>query len=205
MIRFIGKLPRKCVVAFSGGVDSVAVTDFLLNGKRDVHLAFFHHGTETSDIAQDFARKFAMDRGLSISFGRLGVEKNPNESMEEFWRNQRYRFLEAYDFPVITAHHLGDAVETWIFNSLHGNPRILPYRRNNIIRPFLVTPKSDLIGWAEKRGLKWVDDESNNDLKYMRNLIRHKIVPEALKVNPGLDKIVKKKYLKNVTEELHDQ
>jgi hypothetical protein len=39
----------------------------------------------------------------------------------------------------------------------------------------------------------------------MRNLIRHKIVPEALKVNPGLDKIVKKKYLKNVTEELHDQ
>ena len=106
MIRFLGKLPHKCVVAFSGGVDSVAVTDFLLNGKRDVHLAFFHHGTETSDIAQDFARKFAMERGLSISFGRLGVEKNPDESTEEFWRHQRYRFLEAYDFPVITAHHL---------------------------------------------------------------------------------------------------
>jgi tRNA(Ile)-lysidine synthase TilS/MesJ len=41
-----------------------------------------------------------------------------------------------------------------------------------------------------------VEDESNNDLKYMRNLIRHKIVPEALKVNPGLDKVVKKMYSK---------
>ena len=194
MIRFIGKLPRKCVVAFSGGVDSVAVTDFLLNGKREVHLAFFHHGTETSSIAEEFAKKFAEERGLNLSVGRIAAEKKPDESMEEFWRNQRYRFLEAYDFPVITAHHLGDAVETWIFNSLHGNPRILPYQRNNVVRPFLITPKSELIDWAARRNLEWVEDESNNDLKYMRNLIRHKIVPEAYKVNPGLDKVVKKMY-----------
>lgn len=195
MIRFIGQLPRKCVVAFSGGVDSVAVTDFLLNGKRDVQLAFFHHGTKTSDDAEKFAKEFSRERSLSLSIGRISREKPSRESLEEHWRNERYRFLSMYNFPVITAHHLGDAVETWIFNSFHGNPRILPYQRNNVIRPFLITPKSKLIDWAEKKGLRWMDDESNNDVKYMRNLIRHRIVPEALKVNPGLDKVVKKMYI----------
>jgi tRNA(Ile)-lysidine synthase len=201
MIRFLGKLPRKCVVAFSGGVDSVAVTDFLLNGKRDVHLAFFHHGTATSDEAEAFAKEFSKERNLTLSIGRISCEKPPGESMEEYWRNERYRFLSMYEFPVITAHHLGDAVETWIFNSLHGNPRVLPYQRNNIIRPFLITPKSELIDWAEKKGLKWVEDKSNNDLKYMRNLIRHKIVPEAMVINPGLDKVVKKMYIKDEKKE----
>lgn len=197
MIRFFGKLPRKCVVAFSGGVDSVAVTDFLLNGNRDVHLAFFHHGTKTSDEAEKFVKAFAKQRQVTLSIGRITNEKPLNESMEEYWRNERYRFLSMYDYPVVTAHHLGDAVETWIFNSLHGNPRIMPYKRGNVIRPFLTTPKQELIGWAYRRGLKWCEDESNNDLKYMRNLIRHKIVPEALKVNPGLDKVVKKMYYKS--------
>jgi tRNA(Ile)-lysidine synthase len=196
MIRFLGKLPRKCVVAFSGGVDSVAVTDFLLNGKRDVHLAFFHHGTATSDEAEKFTKEFSKERKLSLSIGRISNEKPTGESMEEYWRNERYRFLFTYDFPVITAHHLGDAVETWIFNSLHGNPRILPYQRNNIIRPFLITPKSELIEWAGRKGLKWVEDESNKDLKYMRNRIRHNIVPQAFLINPGLDTVVKKMYTK---------
>lgn len=201
MIRFLGKLPRKCVVAFSGGVDSVAVTDFLLNGKRDVHLAFFHHGTTTSDEAEEFVKGFSRERNLSLSIGRISKEKPPEESMEEYWRNERYRFLSVYDYPVITAHHLGDAVETWIFNSLHGNPRILPYKRNNVIRPFLITPKSELIDWAERKGLRWMDDGSNADLKYMRNLIRHRIVPEAMKVNPGLDTVVKKMYTKEEKQE----
>lgn len=196
MIRFLGKLPRKCVVAFSGGVDSVAVSDFLLNGKREVHLAFFHHGTKTSDDAEKFAKEFARQRQVTLSIGRIANEKPVNESMEEYWRNERYRFLSMYDYPVITAHHLGDAVETWIFNSLHGNPRIMPYKRGNVIRPFLITPKQELIDWAQRRELAWCEDESNNDLKYMRNLIRHKIIPEALVINPGLDTVVKKMYTK---------
>jgi tRNA(Ile)-lysidine synthase len=200
MIKFIGKLPRKCVVAFSGGVDSVAVVDFLLNGKRDVHLAFFHHGTDVSTSAEEYVRKFAVDRGLSLSVGRIGRDRCVGESPEEFWRNERYRFLDMYDYPVITGHHLGDAVETWVFNCLHGNPRLLPYRRGNVIRPFLITPKTELISWAERRGLTWAEDKSNEDLKYMRNLIRHKIVPEALKVNPGLDTVVKKMYYGVVEE-----
>lgn len=197
MIRFLGKLPSKCVVAFSGGVDSVAVTDFLLNGKRDVHLAFFHHGTKTSDEAEKFVKEFSRQRSLTLTIGRISNEKPPGDSMEEYWRKERYRFLSMYDCPVVTAHHLDDAVESWIFNSLHGKPHTIPYSNRNVVRPFLVTPKSELIDWCTRRGLSWVEDTSNSDIAYMRNLIRHRIVPEALKVNPGLRTVVKKMYLRD--------
>ena len=168
MIRFIGKIPNKCTVAFSGGVDSVAVVDFLLNGRKEVDLAFFHHGTETS------------------------------KSLEEFWRNERHRFFATFDSPVITAHHLDDAIETWIFTSLHGESRLIPHSSGNVVHPFLITPKAEFISWCKRKKLSWIEDESNCDVRFMRNLIRHKIVPEALKVNPGLHKVIKKKYIKTV-------
>ena len=58
MIRFLEEIPSKCTVAFSGGIDSVAVVDFLLNGRKKVDLAFFHHGTETSALAFNFVTKY---------------------------------------------------------------------------------------------------------------------------------------------------
>jgi len=195
MIKFLGELPRKCVVAFSGGVDSVAVADFLLNGKRDVTLAFFHHGTPTSTSAEEFVKEFSRRRGVPLSIGRISRDRAPGVSPEEHWRDERYRFLGIFESPVVTAHHLDDAVETWIFNSLHGKPRLIPRTNRNVIRPFLITPKSELVAWCRRRGLTWAEDDSNSDLKYMRNLIRHRIVPEALKVNPGLNTVVRKMYI----------
>lgn len=195
MLKFIGDLPRKCTIAFSGGIDSVVISDFLLNGKRDVQLAFFHHGTVNSERAEEFVRKFADERRVSLRIGRINSEKSRGLSPEEFWRNERYSFLDSLGGPVITGHHLGDAIETWIFTSLHGESKLIPYSRGNVIRPFLVTPKEEISGWASRRGLSWIEDESNSDPKYMRNLIRMKIVPEALKVNPGLGTVIRKKYL----------
>ena len=194
MLRFIGKLPRKCIIAFSGGIDSVVVADFLMNSPREVELAFFHHGTVNSERAESFVREFAEARRVKLHIGRINSEKSKNVSPEEFWRDQRYSFLCGFDCPVVTGHHLGDAIETWIFTSLHGESKLIPYARQNVIRPFLTTPKSEITARALRNNLSWVDDESNFDLKYMRNLIRAKIVPEALKVNPGLGKVLRKKY-----------
>lgn len=200
MIRFIGKLPRKCVVAFSGGVDSVSVVDFMVAGKKDVKLAFFHHGTQASSKAQAFVERFSAERGLQLSVGKIEGYRPRGKSLEEHWRDCRYEFLAQFEEPVVTAHHLDDAVETWIFTSLHGNSRLIPYRRGNVVRPFLLTPKSEMLSWANRKGLVWAEDESNRDTRYMRNLIRHNIVPEALKVNPGLRTLVMKKYLKGGVE-----
>ena len=195
MIRSIGNIPSRCTLAFSGGVDSVAIADFLLNGKKEVTLAFFHHETETSRLAFKFVTEFAAKRKLTLHVGRLTRDKLKEESCEEFWRNERQKFFALLESPVITAHHLDDAIETWIFTSLHGNSRLIPYSNGIVIHPFLITPKEELISWCSRRKLEWVEDKSNCDIAFVRNLIRHKIVPEALKVNPGLHKVIKKKYL----------
>jgi len=195
MIRFFGEIPNKCTVAFSGGVDSVAVVDFLLNGRKRIDLAFFHHGTKTSTSALKFVTEFAIERRLILRIGRLSRDKLKEESLEEFWRNERRDFFATFDQSVITAHHLDDAIETWIFTSLHGESRLIPHASGNVVHPFLITPKKELISWCKKKNLKWIEDESNRDIRFIRNLIRHEIVPEALKVNPGLHKVIKKKYL----------
>lgn len=196
MISFLGELPRRCAVAFSGGVDSVVVADFLLRGRKDVALAFFHHGTPTSDEAEPFVRRFAEERGLELAVGRIRDARHPGKSQEEHWRDERYAFLEGLGTTVVTAHHLGDAVETWLFTSFHGEPRLIPYARGErVVRPFLVTPKSELVDWAARRGLSWVDDPSNLDVVHARNRIRHLILPEVLRINPGIATVVRKKYL----------
>lgn len=204
MIRILGKIPMRCVVAFSGGVDSVAVADFLLGGRRHVELGYFHHGTAASDLGEAVARKFAAQRGVDLHVGRIRGEKPPRTSQEEFWRDERYSFLEGLGQPVVTAHHLDDAVETWIFTALHGLPKLIPRVRGNVIRPFLTTPKSEFVAWCSGRGLTWVDDPSNDDTRYMRNLIRHKIVPEALRVNPGLRTVIRKKYESSAPVSFHE-
>ena len=194
MIKLIGRIPVQCTVAFSGGVDSVAATDFIIRGKKNVKIAFFHHGTIDSDAGEKFSIDFATKRGLKLDIGRISDTRPRGISEEEYWRNERYKFLDTLQGPVVTAHHLDDAMETWIFTSLHGKSRLIPYSRGNVIRPFLATPKEQLISWSKRHDLDWIEDSSNTDTRHMRNLIRHKIVPEALRVNPGLRTVIRKKY-----------
>ena len=175
----------------------MAVADFLVRGRKDVSLAFFHHGTSTSDDAEPFVRRFAEERRLELVVGRIRGARPPGKSQEEHWRDERYAFLESLDRIVLTAHHLDDAVETWLFTSFHGEPRLIPYARGErVVRPFLITSKSELVDWANRRGLPWMDDPSNLDVSHARNRIRHLILPEILRVNPGISTVVRKKYLK---------
>jgi tRNA(Ile)-lysidine synthase len=130
-------------------------------------------------------------------------ERESKQSPEEFWRINRYEFFDSIDVtlgPIVTAHHLDDSVETYLFSSLHGTPKVIPTHRNRVIRPFLTTPKMEFVEWCVRHTVAWADDTSNTDPKYMRNYIRHQLMPHALKVNPGLPKLVSK-----ITEKrLHD-
>jgi tRNA(Ile)-lysidine synthase len=191
MLKLLFPLPKQVTVAFSGGVDSVAAADFL-SKKHDVTCAFFHHGTENSDNAYKFVSKFCTERNLPLLVCFLQSQKPKELSMEEFWREERYRFFKGLNSTVVTAHHLDDCVETYIWSSLHGKPKVPHLYRGNIMRPFLTTPKSEFINWCERKGLEWCEDTSNQDTKYMRNYIRKELMPHALHVNPGLHKTVKK-------------
>lgn len=190
MIKLLFPLPKQITVAFSGGVDSVAVVDFL-SKKHDVTCAFFHHGTENSERALKFVSQFCTDRNLPMFLGVLNQDKPKDMSYEEFWREERYQYLATLG-PVITAHHLDDCVETYLWSAMHGKPKVPNIIRGNVIRPFLTTTKSEFINWCNKKDLSWCEDLSNEDERYTRNYIRKNLVPHAMHVNPGLYKTVKK-------------
>ncbi len=200
MIQIQGKLDREVYIACSGGVDSMAVVDFLMKN-HTVNLLFFDHGTEASQEAREFlsARYEPSIRygGMNLEIGNITRIKNKSESWEEYWRTQRYEWFHSFDVPIITCHHLDDCVETWIFTSLNGEGKIIPYSNGNVIRPFRTNRKSEFTNWCRNKNVPWVEDNSNEDTKYMRNFIRHEIVPKALVVNPGLHKVIRKKVLED--------
>lgn len=111
--------------------------------------------------------------------------------MEEHWRDERYKFFNNFQ-TVVTAHHLDDCIETYLWSAMHGSAKLIPYQRGNVIRPFLTTSKSDLFDWCARKNLSFCHDTSNDDDKYIRNYIRKHVIPHAYKVNPGIDKVIKK-------------
>lgn len=190
MLKILYPLPKHITVAFSGGVDSCAVVDFL-SRKHEVTCAFFHHGTEDSERANKFVAHFCTERNLPLLWGRCRSEKSKEESKEEYWRRERYDFLSELG-PVITCHHLDDCVETYVMSSLHGTAKVIPLTRNNVIRPFLTTPKSEFTSWCERHDVEWCEDLSNDNTDFTRNYVRKYLLPHAYHVNPGLRTTVKK-------------
>jgi len=196
MIRIIGKIPNNVVVACSGGLDSMVVTHFLQQGRRKVKLAYFNHDTAHSQEAQLFVENYAETHGLDLFIGRVKGTKG-KRSMEEFWRDERYSFFDRVQGSfIITCHHLDDCVETWVMSSLHGESKLIPYRRGQRIhRPFLMTPRKALRDYACRKGIKWIEDPSNARLEYMRNHVRHAMMPHILKINPGIKTMIRKKLI----------
>jgi len=198
MIKLQGKLPQKVIVACSGGVDSMAVLDFL-SRKHSVQAVYFDHNTEHGRRAALFVDEYCRQRDIDCWYKVIKADRPRGVSQEEHWRNERYKEFDNITswckIPIVTCHHLDDCVETWIWSSLHGEGKIIPYRRRDVIRPFRLVEKRNLRLWAEMNDVPWIEDDSNSDTCYTRNYIRHELMPHALRVNPGLSKVVKKKVL----------
>ncbi len=190
MIKITVPLPKQITIACSGGVDSMAIVDFL-SRKHDVTIAHFNHGTQHGKKAAEFVAKYCTDNNIPMIVGHCRNEKCNTQSQEEYWRKERYDFLKDLG-PVITCHHLDDCVETYIWSALNGTPKVIPLTRNNVLRPFLTTRKQDFVYWCESHNVPWIEDESNKNSRYTRNYIRNELMPHALRVNPGLHTLVKK-------------
>lgn len=195
MIKMLFQLPDQLDLAFSGGIDSLVVAHFLARSKKNLRLWHFNHGCEYSAQIEQECRERAADLHLPITVGYLNAEKPPRQSQEDFWRKHRYDFLRSSDRYMMTAHHLNDAVETWVWSSLHGEGKIIPYQNGNIIRPFLLTSKEDFQDYGQRHGLKEVNDPFNQDLHVMRNYMRANVMQHIEHINPGIDKVIRKKYL----------
>jgi tRNA(Ile)-lysidine synthetase-like protein len=203
MIRLNESVPHKISIAVSGGPDSMAALDFL-SKSRNVMVLHYNHGTPHAHEAEQLVTDFCKERGLPLLTSRLLTTPPPGDSKEDFWRKQRYEFFEQVSWtpeystrPVITCHHLDDVAETWLFTSLHGEGRLIPSRRGRYLRPFLMTRKAIFEDWCDRHNIPHVIDPSNEDTRFMRNYIRHEVLPKALRVNPGLHKVLRKKIEKN--------
>jgi tRNA(Ile)-lysidine synthase len=196
MIRIIGKIPTTVTVACSGGIDSMVFTHFLLQGRKNVNLAYFNHDTQHSHKAQKFVEEYAKQNNLNLFIGGVQGTKG-KRSLEEFWRDERYDFLQRIGSNyTITCHHLDDCVETWLMSAFHGQTKLIPFQRNkNIFRPFLMTSKKVIKEYAERKGIEWCEDPSNQKTNFMRNHVRHKVMPQVLVVNPGIRNTIRKKLI----------
>jgi len=193
-------------VAVSGGQDSMAALSFVRNANKNIVAYYFDHGTDHGAEAKTFIKDYCEKNNVSLVVGTISAEKSADQSWEEFWRIERYKFLHSFTSQnIATAHHLDDAAETYLWGCLHGNPRRIHCRQpgengalTNIVRPFLLTPKKDLEEWCHRKQVPFIQDPSNFDTSYTRNRIRHNIMPEALKVNPGLLTVVRKQIEKDL-------
>ncbi len=191
MIKVLGQIPKgEFGIACSGGVDSMAILDFLVKGRYNPHVIYFNHNTEHGNLAEKFITEYCSNNNLNLFIGR--TELKPTSNKEKIWSDLRYEFFSKFDFPIMTCHHLDDCVETYIFSCLRGFQSVIPYSKGNVIRPFLLNEKSVFEKWCKQKMVPFIQDESNDCLDYSRNRIRHQIVPESLLVNPGLKTVVKK-------------
>ena len=174
----------------------MAILYFLMQSRRKIDVAYFNHDTLHSKEAERFVREFCAKNKLILTVGRVKGYKG-KRSLEEFWRDERYDYFERLrsNF-IITGHHLDDVLETWLMSSFHGTPKLIPYEREPVIyRPFLMTEKKTLKSYCIKHNIPWIEDPSNKSCEHSRNRIRHNIIPEVLKINPGIKKVIRKKLI----------
>ena len=183
---------KKIYVAVSGGVDSMVLLHLCCQmglNPTPLHCNFKLRG-EDSDLDEALVRTFATTFKLpfkTVSFDTTEIANKRKLNTQACARALRYEWFDSFlkhdnNAVLLTAHHLDDTVETFFTNLLRGTGLKgligIPEQRGQIYRPLLKFKKSDLITYAEKHQVPFRDDESNASLKYLRNKIRHTILPE---------------------------
>lgn len=174
------------VAAVSGGVDSVCLLH-MLQERSDltVVVAHFDHGIRTNsheDAAFTAALASTYGMRCELGEGKLGADAS-----EAAARQARYEFL--FDVmratgakAVLTAHHQDDLIETAVINLIRGTGRrgLSPMRgARHVLRPLLHLGKRELLAYAEAHRLAWREDETNSDMRYLRNRVRHILLARA--------------------------
>ena len=186
------RLPDQLFVACSGGIDSVVLAHFAKQQRRDVTLAFFHHGNEFADVEEEFVIRFASEHDFPLI--RAYCHEPVVGSKEKFWRDQRYDWFRSLPGQVAIGTHLDDAVEWYLMTCLQGQGHYIEYQSANCVKPLLCTTKHEITVYAAQQGLQHLTDPSNANVAYTaRNRVRHNIVPECLTIQPGLYNIVRKR------------
>ena len=179
------------VLAISGGVDSMVLANlFLINNLNFsiAHCNFQLRGKE-SDDDELFINKWCLEKDIKLYNKKFSTEdycKNNKLTIQMGARELRYEWFselidkEKYDF-IVTAHHIDDQLETFIINSIRGTGIDglvgIPDKINKIIRPLLMTSKDQIIEYSKVNRINYREDSSNDKEDYLRNKIRHSVIP----------------------------
>ncbi len=190
------------LAACSGGPDSIALFNLLLDLRTelpfDLVLAHFDHGLRPeAEEDQAFVRKAAGDRGIRFMTEKCDVAAFAAENrlgLEEAGRRLRYEFLhraaaEVGAGVIATGHTMNDQAETVMMRVMRGTgltglagiPPVADYEGRRIIRPLIDVNREGIDAFLKERGLSFRTDGSNFDRRFLRNRVRHDLLPELEK------------------------
>jgi tRNA(Ile)-lysidine synthase len=195
------KTDEKILLAVSGGIDSMVMAHLFLQAGYKigiVHCNFSLRAIE-SDWDEDLVRKYAESHNIpffTTLFETKAFAKKNGISVQMAARELRYTWFEEirkknkYDL-VAVAHNLNDNIETLIINLTRGTGlaglsgmRVIS---NRIIRPLLFATRKEISDYCSLNGIEYREDKSNADTKYIRNKIRHKVIPVLKEINPSIE------------------
>ena len=206
LIRKYAMLPAGSHVlcAVSGGADSMCLLHWLceLRGQLGIRLsaAHFEHGLRGDESRRDalFTEEQCRHLGVFCAVGHGDAAAYAAEKkigIEDAARTLRYRFLEqtAEELGcdrIATAHNLNDNAETVLMNLLRGSGTRglagIPPVRGRIVRPLLQTDREEIEAFLREKGIPHIEDSSNGSDAYLRNRIRHRLLPLLTEENPGV-------------------
>ena len=189
---------KKLLLATSGGLDSMIMVDLFHKLSFDMamaHCNFQLRGIESFED-QKFVQNYADANEIDVfitQFDTVTFAKDFKLSIQVAARELRYSWFyelletKKYDY-ILTAHHADDNLETFIINLIRGTGieglTGIPAQNGNIIRPLLIFSRQEIEQYAKEINMEWREDSSNTSDKYLRNKIRHNVVPVLKELNP---------------------
>ena len=194
--------PCHVLVGVSGGADSMALLHMLSHWDTALRVTaiHIHHGLrgESADRDEAFVRSYCTEHNVPLVVVRADVAAVATQerlTLEEAGRRVRYEQFEmarrdlCADY-VLTAHTADDQTETVLMHLIRGcgidGLTGIPAARGNIRRPLLCCSRAEVEEYCALHDLPFVTDETNVDVRYTRNAVRHKVLPLLREINPSV-------------------
>jgi len=190
----------KLLIAISGGIDSVVLTHLCHALGLNFSLAHCNFNLRAEESHKDEAFVLELAEALDVevfiqNFDTEAYAKAHKRSIQMAARELRYDWFKElaeqlqFDY-ILTAHHADDNLETFLINFTRGTGLNgltgIPMIKNNIVRPLLSFSRAQIETFAKKENILWREDASNASRKYLRNKLRHEVVPILKEINPQL-------------------
>lgn len=187
------------LLAVSGGIDSMVMTDLFL--KQNQTMALAHCNFKLRDKESEADRQFVSDFGKAHNIPVFTTDFDTRKFAEDYKlsiqmaaRRLRYEWFaelltrENYDY-LLTAHHADDNLETFLINLSRGTGieglTGIPKQNDKIVRPLLDFSRVEIEAYARANEIQWREDASNASEAYLRNQIRHTVLPQLRKLDRG--------------------